>query len=76
MRYREGSEPAISPAESDTMVGALAFSVTLAFISGCILLFLGVRARIMWLTAWSAGLLLCSIAYFVYVGFIAPGAAT
>lgn len=76
MRYREGEEAGISPAMSDTMTGALAFSVTLAFIIACILLVLGVRAKILWLTAWSAGLLLCSIAYFVYVGFIAPGAAT
>jgi len=41
----------------------LNFTVALALLIGVLLLWLGRRGRVMWLQVWSAGLVLCSVAY-------------
>lgn len=68
MRYSENlvSEPLYS--QSDGLHYMLLFTVVLAFGIGCILLWLGRRGRVMWLTVWSAGLILASVGYvFAYL---------
>jgi hypothetical protein len=68
MRYSENlvSEPLYS--QSDGLHYMLLFTVVLAFCIGCILLWLGRRGRVMWLTVWSAGLILASAGYvFAYL---------
>jgi len=49
----------------------LNFTVALALLIGVLLLWLGRRGRVMWLQVWSAGLVLCSVAY---LGAAAVGA--
>lgn len=41
----------------------LLFTVVLGFVIGLILFWLGRRGRVLWLTVWSAGLVLISFSY-------------
>lgn len=68
MRYSE--EQAADPAQgmqvysqSDGLHFMLNFTVSLALVIGVILFLLGRKGRVMWLTVWSAGLVIFSIAY-------------
>jgi hypothetical protein len=63
MRYSEAlvGEPLYS--QSSGLHHMLLFTVVLAFFIGIILLWLGRRGRVMWLTVWSAGLILASVGY-------------
>lgn len=49
--------------QSEGLHFMLNFTVSLALLIGIILFFLGRRGRILWLTVWSAGLVIFSVAY-------------
>lgn len=63
MRYQE--ELTQEPVYSQTagLHFMLNFTVALALLIGVLLLWLGRRGRVMWLTVWSAGLVLVSLLY-------------
>ncbi|MFM1891776.1 MAG: hypothetical protein RLZ44_853 [Pseudomonadota bacterium] len=63
MRYQE--ELVAEPVYSQTagLHFMLNFTVALALLIGVVLLWLGRRGRVMWLTVWSAGLILASVLY-------------
>ena len=68
MRYEasEGLPPEpemVIYSQSDGLHFMLNFTVALALIIGCVLLWLGRRGRVMWLQVWSAGLVVFSVAY-------------
>jgi len=68
MRYAE--TPLIEPlyVQSDSLHHMLLFTVVLAFFIGIALFWLGRHGRVLWLTVWSAGLVLGSVAYvFAYL---------
>lgn len=68
MRYSDSlvTEPLYS--QSSGLHHMLLFTVVLAFFIGLVLLWLGRRGRVMWLTVWSAGLILASVGYvFAYL---------
>lgn len=65
MRYREGSEPDPGNPYTEGMHGILMVSVVLALFIGAILLVIGWKGKKLWMICWSAGLILCSIAYMV-----------
>ena len=55
MRYREGIPPEkLAVNASDDM---LLFTMLLAIVIGCILFWLGLKGRQMWMTFWSIGLI-------------------
>jgi hypothetical protein len=69
MRYTDNQ--ALEPlyVNSPGMQYTLLFTVVLAFFIGAVLLYLGRRGRVLWLTVWSIGLMLSSLAYVVaYLG--------
>ena len=67
MRYREDGLPIDQTlATADDMY---MFTVVLGLAIGVILTWLGVKGRQIWLTFWSAGLIVASIAYIVWVGW-------
>lgn len=63
MRYTE--IPPLEPryVDSPGLQYTLLFTVVLAFFIGAALLYLARRGRVMWLTVWSIGLMLSSLAY-------------
>lgn len=63
MRYREGESAENIYAQSEGLQFMLTFSVTLGLIIGVVLLWLGRHGRVLWLQAWSVGLIVVSIAY-------------
>ena len=65
MRVRiEGTEAAQHlPTDSDLYL----FTVVLGLFIGIVLTWLGVKGQQIWLTVWSAGLILASIIYIVWV---------
>ena len=63
MRYKEGELPDPNYTHTEGMHILLMFSVVLALIVGLILFYLGYRGKVMWLQAWSVGLVLCSVLY-------------
>lgn len=69
MRYRVGEEAA----QSGAMTGAsgteavLVFTLIISIIMGVFLVWLGWRGRQIWLVTWSAGLVVVSIATWVYM---------
>ncbi len=66
MRYPEQIQASSLPplyAEAGTLQDMLLFTVVLALFIGVILLWLGRHGRVMWLTVWSAGLIVSSILY-------------
>jgi hypothetical protein len=65
MRY---SDPAVAEPlyiNTPNMQYTLLFAVVLAFFIGAVLLYLGRRGRVLWLTVWSIGLMISSL---IYVG--------
>jgi hypothetical protein len=70
MRYAETESALLEPlySQSDTLHHMLLFTVVLAFVIGLLLFWLGRHGRVLWLTVWSAGLVLASVAYvFAYL---------
>lgn len=43
----------------------LSLSMIMSILIGCVLLWLGIRGKVLWLKVWSVGLILCSVAYLV-----------
>ncbi len=70
MRYQE--DAALEPIYSQTsgLHFMLNFTVTLALLVGVVLLWLGLKGRVMWLTVWSVGLIIASV---LYLGAAAMG---
>lgn len=62
MRYEE----ATGLPYTETSPALLAYTVGLSLLIGIGLFCLGRYGRQMWLTVWSAGLILCSIAYLIW----------
>lgn len=63
MRY---TDPAVTEPlyiNSSNLQNTLLFAVVLAFFIGAVLLYLGRRGRVLWLTVWSIGLMLSSLLY-------------
>jgi hypothetical protein len=74
MRYSE--EQASDPlqglqiySQSEGLHFMLNFTVSLALLIGFLLFWLGRRGRVMWLTVWSVGLVVFSMAYLVAATF-------
>lgn len=65
MRYSEELTGMQVYAQSEGLHFMLNFTVALALLIGIVLFWLGRRGRVMWLTVWSAGLVIFSIAYLV-----------
>lgn len=65
MRYLEDSEPSMLYPHSEGMHAMLTLSMVMSLMIGALLLYLGLRGKIMWLTVWSVGLLLASVSYLV-----------
>lgn len=65
MRYQTEDAVASEPvyAQTEGLHFMLNFTVSLALVIGCVLLWLSFKGRVMWLKVWSAGLILASIAY-------------
>lgn len=63
MRYQEDAalEPIYS--QSSGLHFMLNFTVALALVIGVVLLWLGLKGRVLWLTVWSAGLIVASVLY-------------
>lgn len=49
--------------QSEGLHGMLMFTVAMALFVGSVLLFLGLRGRVLWLTTWSAMLVALSVLY-------------
>jgi len=65
MRYPEGQEPNPLYPHSESMHHMLTLSMLLSIVVGVVLFFLGRRGKILWMQVWSAGLVLCSLAYLI-----------
>ncbi len=65
MRYPVGQDPDPLYPHSESMHHMLSISMLMSIVIGVVLLYLGRRGKILWLTVWSCGLILCSIAYLV-----------
>lgn len=63
MRYPEGQAPQTIYAQSEGLQFMLTFSVCLGLIIGVVLLWLGRHGRVLWLQAWSIGLIVVSVVY-------------
>ncbi|MDH3713807.1 MAG: hypothetical protein OET44_08190 [Gammaproteobacteria bacterium] len=63
MRYSEDQAPQTIYAQSEGLQFMLTFSVCLGLLIGVVLLWLGRHGRVLWLQAWSIGLIAVSIAY-------------
>ena len=64
MRYRIDPETGLRIAE--TSPGMLGSTVLLALVIGVVLLVVGRIGKQLWLTVWSIGLIVCSIAYLIW----------
>ena len=65
MRYREDQTPEIIYSQSEGLHFMLTFSVSLGLLIGVALLWLGRHGRVLWLQAWSVGLIAVSTTYLV-----------
>ena len=65
MRYLDGQEPDPLYPHSEGMHAMLSLTMGLSVFIAIVLLWLGIKGRVMWLTWWSGGLLLCSLAYLI-----------
>jgi len=72
MRYREGQPPDPSNPYTEGMHGTLMFTVGIALVVGFVLLYIGWKGKKLWLTAWSVGLIVCSL---IYIGLRLTGKA-
>lgn len=68
MRYREGEE---FLAHTGVHEGMLLATVIIGLLMGIGFVIAGRRGRQYWLAIWGGGLVVASVAYLVYVGFIA-----
>ena len=65
MRYREGQEPdPENPYPASTQI-MLDMSYLLSIPIGLVLLWMGIRGRIMWLKVWSVGLMMLGLGFFI-----------
>ncbi len=58
MRYREGQEPDPYYAYGKSTHDAVDFSMVLGIVIGLVLVWMGIKGRIVWLTVWSIGMVL------------------
>ena len=67
MRYESQDGIPLGPvyAQTDGLHYMLNFTVMLALMIGCVLLWLGIKGKVMWLKVWSFGLILASIGYLI-----------
>lgn len=65
MRYLENAPPDPSIPYGESMHDMLTLSMWMSIIIGVVLFIAGRHGNIMWLKAWSAGLVTCSVAYLV-----------
>ena len=63
MRYRDGEGPDPQFPHGESMHDMLSLSMFMSIAIGIALLLLGMRGNVMWLKAWSVGLIGCSVAY-------------
>lgn len=63
MRYPEGQAPDPDVPYGSTMHDMIALSMVLGIVVGVCLYLIGRRGRSLWLTVWSAALVLCSVLY-------------
>ncbi|MDH5184171.1 MAG: hypothetical protein OEX12_09805 [Gammaproteobacteria bacterium] len=64
MRYREGMLVDGKPAEvNETMLVATA---GFGLLTGLLMLFAGIRARLLWMIVWGFGLVIASLVYITY----------
>ncbi len=63
MRYLEGQAADPDYPHGENMHHMLQFSMLLSILFGVILLYAGLRGKIIWLTVWSAMLIVCSVVY-------------
>jgi len=64
VRYKIDQTPGMPVAETSPDI--LLFTIVLSLFIGIGLLVIGKRGGQLWLTVWSAGLILCSVAYLVW----------
>lgn len=65
MRYPENAPPDPAVPYGDTMHDMLTLSMVLSIVIGACLFLAGRHGNILWLKAWSVGLILCSVLYLV-----------
>ncbi len=65
MRYKEGTVPDPQNPYTEGMHATLMVSVILALLIGVVLLAIGWKGGKLWMICWSAGLILCSVAYII-----------
>jgi hypothetical protein len=66
MRYEtQDNTPLLDPvyAQTEGLHFMLNFTVVLALMIGAVLLWLGLKGRVLWLQVWSLGLILASLGY-------------
>lgn len=69
MRYREGQEVDPDNPYPESTQTMLLMSYSMAVPVGLLLLWLGIRGRVMWLKVWSVGLMALGIGILVYEFF-------
>lgn len=65
MRYLEDAPPDVDAPYAESMHNMLTLSMWLSIVIGIVLLFAGRHGKILWMTTWSIGLILCSVTYLV-----------
>ncbi|MFK7861974.1 MAG: hypothetical protein AB8B64_24395 [Granulosicoccus sp.] len=65
MRYPENSPPDADMPYGESMHDMLTLTMWMSIVIGIVLLAAGKHGNIMWMKVWSAGLIVCSIAYLV-----------
>ncbi|KAA3630655.1 MAG: hypothetical protein DWQ08_05970 [Proteobacteria bacterium] len=61
MRYREGQEPDPHYPYGKSTHIAMDFSMVLGIVIGLVLLWIGIRGKILWLKLWSIGLVVIAL---------------
>ncbi len=71
MRYRDGEQLDPEYPYTEGMHTMITVSAVLSVLIGAILLWLSLKGRVMWLTAWSGGLIVASLVYLIgdFVGY-------
>jgi len=69
MRYRIGEEINPEAPYAESMHAALSFSYWLAIPIGLILVWMGIKGRILWLKVWGGGLSMLSVVLLGYENF-------
>ena len=63
MRYPEGQPPDLDAPYGSTMHDMLTLSMLISIVIGVCLYLAGRHGNMMWMKAWSVGLLVCSVVY-------------